>query len=350
MRFTLFTSITALLCCSCLVSAVPLLPQQPSSENSKPTEVSLQQSYDCFSGPQREMEQFSRQLEQHNYANWQGYIGFSSKNDYPDIVASVHCEVLHYLVDGTQVEAVLMYPKQADKLPVILYNRGGNRGLSAMNFSGIARALSFVRQGYLVVASNYRGTDSWPLYKTDGSVELTPQPIGKDEFGGRDVDDVVALLQLLKGYPQADTGRIALYGVSRGGMMAFQVASRLPEVKAMVVKSGAYDLAAQVRPRPEMDKTYRQLIPGYTGQSTRLLDQRSPRYVIHKLKQDLPILMLHGDQDVRVDVEQAIQMAELLKQQNRPHKLVLYPGGDHYLRSFGQQVDQETFGWLQQYL
>jgi dipeptidyl aminopeptidase/acylaminoacyl peptidase len=350
MRFTLFTGITALLCCPFLVSAVSLLPHQLLSDAGPSPEVSLQQSYDCFSGPIGDEKLFSQQLEQHNYANWQGYIGFSSKNDYVDIVASVRCEVLHYLVDGTQVEAVLMYPKQADKLPVILYNRGGNRDLSAMNFSGVARVLNFVRQGYLVIASNYRGTDSWPLYNTEGSVELAPQPIGKDEYGGQDVDDVVALLQLLKGYPQADSSRIGLYGVSRGGMMAFQVASRLPEVKAMVIKSGAYDLAALRRPRPGMEKLFRQLIPGYTGQSTRLLDQRSPRYVIHKLKQNLPILMLHGDQDDRVEVEQATQMAELLKQQNRPHTLVLYPRGDHYLRSFGKQVDQEIVAWLKQYL
>lgn len=350
MRFTLLTGITALLCGSFLVSALPLLPQESRPDPNSLPEVRLQQSYDCFSGPKQDSRQFEQQLEQHNYASWQGYIGFQSKNEYPDIVASVHCEVLHYLVDGVQVEAVLMYPKQADKVPVILYNRGGNRELSAMNFSGIARALSFVRQGYLVVASNYRGTDSWPLYKDDGAVELASQPVGKDEFGGKDVDDVVALLQLLDQYPQADQNRIALYGVSRGGMMAFQVAALLPQIKALVVKSGAYDLAAQRRPRPEMDKIYRQLIPGYTGQSSKLLDQRSPRYVLHKVKQDLPILMLHGDKDVRVDVKQAIQMAELLKQQHRPHKLVLYPGGDHYLRSFGKQVDQEIFGWLKQYL
>ncbi len=350
MRFTLFSGITALLCCSFLVSAVALLPQQLRPDTSPLPDVSLLQSYDCFSGPNQDLKQFDQQLEQHNYANWQSYIGFSSKNDYPDIVASVHCEVLHYLVNGIQVEAVLMYPKQADQVPVILYNRGGNRGLSAMNFAGIARALSFVRQGYLVVASNYRGTDSWPLYKTDGSVELAPQPIGHDEFGGQDVDDVIALLQLLKHYPQADKNRIALYGVSRGGMMAFQAAALLPQVKAMVVKSGAYDLAALRRPRPEMDKTYRQLIPGYTGQSSRLLDQRSPRYVVHKLKQDLPILILHGTEDDKVEVAQATQMAELLKQQNRPHKLVLYPGGDHYLKDFGKQVDEEVTTWLKLYL
>lgn len=350
MRFMLCCGITALLCCPLLVSAAPLISHLQPSESRQPTPVKLQQRYDCFSGPKGDAKQFSQQLEKHNYANWQGYIGLSSKNNYVDIVSAVHCEVWHYLVDGIQVEAVLMYPKQADKLPVVLYHRGGNRAFSAMNFSGVARLLHFARRGYLVIASNYRGTDSWPLYKTDGSVEVVAQPIGRDEYGGQDVDDVVALLQFLKDYPQADSSRIGLYGVSRGGMMAFQVASRLPQVKALVVKSGVYDLAGQLLKRPRMDQTYRELIPGYSTGAKQLLDQRSPRYVINKIKTDLPILLLHGDQDDRVDVQQVLQMADVLKLQNRPHKLEVFEGGDHFLRSFNHQLDQQTFDWLKLYL
>lgn len=350
MRCILSCGLTALLCCPLLLSAVPLVSDHSLPDGKAPTDVRLLQSYDCFTGPQGNAKQFSQQLEQHNYQNWQGFIGLNSRSNYDDTIASVRCEVLHYQVDGTQVEAVLMYPKQAAQLPVILYNRGGNRALSAMDSHGLSRLLSVVRQGYLVIASNYRGTDSWPLYKSDGSVEQAAQPIGKDEYGGKDVDDVVALLPLLKHYPQADSSRVALYGVSRGGMMAFQVAARLPQVKALIVKSGVYDLAAQLLPRPKMAILFQQLIPGYSSASQQVLDQRSALYVVNRVRADLPILLLHGDADDRVEVQQALQMADVLKQQHRPHKLVVYPGGDHYLRPFAKQLDQEISAWLTRYL
>lgn len=350
MRCILSCGLTALLCCPLLLSAVPLFSQHSPSDGKAPTDVRLLQIYNCFTGPQANPKQFSQQLKQHNYQNWQGFIGLNSRRNDDDIRTSVQCDVLHYEVDGTQVEAVLMYPKQDAPLPVILYNRGGNRALSAMDFHGLSSLLNFVRQGYMVVASNYRGTDSWPLYKSDGSVEQADQPIGKDEYGGKDVDDVVALLPLLRHYPQADSSRIALYGVSRGGMMAFQVAARLPQVKALIVKSGVYDLAAQLLPRPKMAILFQQLIPGYSSGSQPVLDQRSALYVVNRIRADLPILLLHGDADDRVEVQQALQMADVLKQQHRPHKLVVYPGGDHYLRPFAKQLNKEVSAWLTRYL
>ncbi len=75
-----------------------------------------------------------------------------------------------------------------------------------------------------------------------------------------------------------------------------------------------------------MEQTYRELIPGYSTGAKQLLDQRSPRYVINKIKTALPILLLHGDQDDRVDVQQVLQMADVLKLQNRPHKVEVFKG------------------------
>jgi dipeptidyl aminopeptidase/acylaminoacyl peptidase len=70
---------------------------------------------------------------------------------------------------------------------------------------------------------------------------------GKEEFGGRDVDDVLNLIKLLISLPQADAKRIGMYGWSRGGMMTYQALARSDQVAAAIVGAGvtdAFDMGA----------------------------------------------------------------------------------------------------------
>jgi dipeptidyl aminopeptidase/acylaminoacyl peptidase len=61
-------------------------------------------------------------------------------------------------------------------------------------------------------------------------------------------------------------------------------------------------------------------------------------------------LLLHGDKDWRVNVEQSIQLAAALKKESHPHKLVVYPGGNHGLTKHRQEVNQELITWFKKYL
>jgi len=92
------------------------------------------------------------------------------------------------------------------------------------------------RSGYVIVASQYRG---------NGGGE------GKEEFGGKDVNDVLNLIPLLSNMPQADTARIGMFGWSRGSMMTYLALTKTTTIKAAVVGSGLTDLITSLKERPE---------------------------------------------------------------------------------------------------
>jgi cephalosporin-C deacetylase-like acetyl esterase len=140
-------------------------------------------------------------------------VSSSFKVKYPDMydtlvrfMASVDVYKITYMSDGLKVKGYMDVPKKPGKYPCIIFNRGGNRENSKLTDKGstggfIAQLASY---GYCVVASQYRGNDGGE---------------GAEEFGGKDINDVLNLIPLLNNIDKADTSRIGMWGTSRGGMM-----------------------------------------------------------------------------------------------------------------------------------
>ena len=61
----------------------------------------------------------------------------------------------------------------------------------------------FLSNGFVVIASQYRGNDGGQ---------------GKEELGGADLNDVMSLFALAQSLGYIDMRNIFMYGVSRGGM------------------------------------------------------------------------------------------------------------------------------------
>jgi dipeptidyl aminopeptidase/acylaminoacyl peptidase len=141
-----------------------------------------------------------------------------------------------------------------------------------------------------------------------------------------------------------------MIGVSRGSIMSYLAATRMPQLKALVIKSGGSDLEIALQTRPSMNNVYEKFIPDYANNKSAELAKRSVLRWLDKLPQQLPILLLHGEKDDRIDVSQARTMAAALKQKKQPHKYIEYTGADHYLIPNHAEADAETAAWLKQYL
>lgn len=307
---------------------------------------------DCFSGRFASYDQFIRQISERNadkpfYVRWTLPLRFDS-DTFAQYQQQLHCKSFVYPVDGVLVRGYYVAPKQPaglqpKRLPVVLYNRGGNGGFGSLNFvAALQHLMPLAAQGYVVLASNYRGAHNWS--KVD-QVQLAGQ-IGQDEFGGADVADVVALAALARQLPDADAERLLLYGVSRGGMMALLAARKLPQTKAIVLVSAVTDLPANLQQRPEMARVFSARIPDYASNQTAALQQRSARYWPQLIPASLPILQLHGSQDDRVAVQQAQDFAKAMQQ--HPHyQLHIYPDGDHFLQTDHEQLQADIRQFLQ---
>lgn len=249
------------------------------------------------------------------------------------------CQTFVYLVDGIKVKGFIIQPKSTSKkLPVVIYNRGGNGDFGAVTFGSMMHNLfPIAEQGFVIIGSQYRGT-------------FNKNKADDDEFGGKDVDDVAALLDLIPSVAGADDKRIGMLGASRGGMQTYLALKQTNKVKAVAVIAGKSDAIVGLKQRPIMERVYKERIPKYEQNKQAELEKRSVLYWLDEIPQDVPILLLHGMSDERVSVEQSIALAEALEKADMPHKLVLYPGDNHGLVQNKEQATEEIVTWFKKYL
>jgi dipeptidyl aminopeptidase/acylaminoacyl peptidase len=249
----------------------------------------------------------------------------------------VRTEKITYMSDGLKVTAYLVYPVIERKHPCIIYNRGGNREFGSITKTKLAFMLAKIsHHGYIVIGSQYRGNDGGE---------------GREEFGGKDVKDVLNLIPLLKKLENADGSKIGIFGWSRGGMMTYLALTKNSEFKAAVVGGGIADLSMMKNNRPDMEKfVYSELMPDYDESKDSLLFERSAVNHVKKFPKETPILLLHGTADWRVKPVQSIRLAELFLKERIPFRLVLFEGGDHGLTEFSYEVDNMIINWFDKYL
>ncbi|MEA1896597.1 MAG: prolyl oligopeptidase family serine peptidase [Bacteroidota bacterium] len=249
---------------------------------------------------------------------------------------NVKIEKISYLSDGLEVIGYMASPIQPGTYPAIIYNRGGNKEFGQLNNRKAAFILARVASwGYVVVASQYRGNDGGE---------------GREEFGGKDVNDVLNLIPFLKELENVKPKKLGLYGWSRGGMMTYLSLMRTGEFKAACVGGGLSDLYMMIETRPDMEEVYQDLIPDYDNNKESALNARSAIFNIEKISKNTPILMLHGTSDWRVVPQMALDLAEAFNNAEVPYRLVMLEGGDHGLNEHNKEVDRQVRMWFDRFV
>jgi dipeptidyl aminopeptidase/acylaminoacyl peptidase len=221
-------------------------------------------------------------------------------------------EPIEYRSNGLKITGFIVRPATAvGKRAVLIWSRGGI-GDVRQDEAQFVQMASWVRRGYIVIGSNYRGAA--------GSE-------GKDEFAGADVDDLVALLPLISRIPGADPSRLFGIGFSRGGTMILQAgAGRIP-FKAVATAAAVTDLALAVQERPPLGKTFEGMMPDYAAEKANGFCRRSAICWPEKIA--VPVLIAHGGGDRVVASEQAVKLARGLEKAGKPYRLLLLGGVDH---------------------
>lgn len=242
-----------------------------------------------------------------------------------------------YQSDGLKVVGYVAEPVKAGRYPCIIANRGGNREFGKWTMPNVLFTLGEMASwGYVVVASQYRGNDGGE---------------GKEEFGGKDVNDVLNLIPLLSGWPGADTARIGMWGHSRGGMMTYLSLRKTQRMKAAVVIAGAANAFNNIANRPDMEtEVFAQLVPDYANNKQQALIDRSAVYWADQLCKTTPLLIIHGSADWRVTPAESMEMMDKLYKAKHPVRFILYEGADHSIREFMKERWAETRQFFDRYL
>ena len=336
-RFATFLAAISILGCA---STHPHLSEAPATVEDIPFKIGRS----CFSGIRSSYDNWAASVIGNNEnANLDTFRTRFPKADYEAYKKTLDCNYIAYPVGDLIIRGIYIRPKDHERedLPVLIVNRGGNGPSGAWNLSRMfQRVLPVANAGYIVIGSQYRGSRRGD----------DPSIYGSDEFGGDDINDVLALFDLIDRLPGADETRIGMYGWSRGGFMGLLVATKTGRLRAMAVGGTPTDLTAELAIRPEMEEVFRARIPNYVENKNAALDARSAIHWADSIDPDLPILILHGEHDNRVSLNSAQELAEVLRSLQRPHKLVTYEDGSHGLLERNREVIDELLAWFGAYL
>jgi dienelactone hydrolase len=154
---------------------------------------------------------------------------------------------------------------------------------------------------------------------------------------------VLAAIDFLRKQAFVEPDKVALYGFSRGAIVASMVATRDERLSAVVLGSGAYDF---FKFYPTFDPIANNNIIREAGTSAEAFRARSAVYHVNKIKS--PVLLLHGALDPNVPVEQPEAFAEKLRAHDKVFRIKIFPRAGHDI-SLNEQYS-EMLPFLSKYL
>jgi len=251
--------------------------------------------------------------------------------------------------DGQQVEGVLILPVGGvpeGGAPTIMNVHGGPE---AHDSNGWQTAYSkpgqvAAGQGYAVFLPNYRGSTAY-------GVDFSKQHQGNytdPEF--RDIVDAKAALAA-DGFTDAD--RTGITGGSYGGYAsAWGATYYSAEFAASVMFVGISDQTSKFGTTDIPYEMYNVHSRAWPWDDWNKMLEVSPIYYTDRAT--TPILIMHGEDDTRVDPSQSMELYRFLRvrQPDTPVRLVFYPGEGHGNRRAASRYDYNLrmMEWFDTYL
>ncbi|GAB6928486.1 S9 family peptidase [Paenibacillus sp. JCM 10914] len=228
--------------------------------------------------------------------------------------------------DGWPIQGWIMKPvnyKEGSKVPAVLEIHGGPQAMYGHTFMQEFQLLAAA--GYAVFYTNPRGGHGY------GQVHVNTV---RGDYGGRDYQDLMeAVDYVLDTYSYVDASRLGVTGGSYGGFMTNWIVGHTDRFQAAVTQRSICNWISFYGVS-DIGYTFTQdQIWGNPWDDLEKLWQHSPIAYVKNV--DTPLLILHGEQDLRCPIEQGEQLFIALKRLNKETQFIRFPGADHNLSRSG---------------
>ncbi|MFT4198857.1 MAG: S9 family peptidase [Pseudoxanthomonas sp.] len=247
--------------------------------------------------------------------------------------------------DGRPIHGVLVTPPDWQRgdgpLPTLVQIHGGPAEAWWSGWLGSWHewAQLLATRGYAVLLPNPRGSEGQGPAFTE---------LARGDWGDGPLQDVLDGVDMLERDGVADPKRLAIGGWSYGGYLSAWAAGHTDRFRTAIVGAGVTDIGAMALTTDVPD-----YLPGYFGDplgNRTAYDAQSPIRYAGQVR--IPLLVLHGEADQRVPIEQGAMFYRALKFNRTPVQMVSYPRGPHWFheQAAGRDVQERVLAWLDKYL
>jgi dienelactone hydrolase len=228
--------------------------------------------------------------------------------------------------DGTSIPGYLTVPpgQRAEHLPLIVMPHGGPIYRDSWEFDFLRAFL--VSRGYAVLQMNFRGSDGYGFkWRYDAH----------QDWGGLTYSDVTDGARWAIRQGIADPKRMCIVGWSFGGYVALLSAVRNPDLyRCSISIAGVSDLS--LLEQQEGSFVSGAIARQQIGTNSDKLRQDSARR--HAAELGIPLLMIHGDRDSQVSVDQSDAMDSALREAGKHPEFIRISGATHQMSRESDRV------------
>lgn len=243
--------------------------------------------------------------------------------------------------DDEQIDGWYVVPRYYTQkmMPTILLIHGGPQGMYGSAFMFLAQL--YVANGFAVIFTNPRGSLSYGL---DFAQKVL------NDWANNDYIDIMKGVQYLINIGIADAKKLGVTGLSYGGYMTNMITTKTNRFKAAVSGASVTNLHSMYG---TCDKGHNflehQLNANPWSNGLKLL-YYSPLNYVDKI--NTPILLLHGESDLRCPIAQSEQLFVALKRQNKKTVFVRYKNQYHLFTNPSLVVDYflRSVAWMKEYI
>src|SRR5688572_134304 len=244
--------------------------------------------------------------------------------------------------DNKDLLSWIIYPPDFDPkktYPTLLYCQGGPQSPVSQSFSYRWNFQLMAANGYIVVAPNRRGL---PGFGTEWNNSIS------QDWGGQAIKDYLTAIDDMTKEPYVNKDKLGAVGASYGGYSVYQLAgTHNKRFKTFIAHCGLFNLDSWYGTTEEMFFAKHDIGNAYYDKTpSKSFEQFSPHKFVKNW--DTPILVIHGEKDFRVPVNQGMEAFSAAQLQNIPSRFLYFPEEGHWVMKPQNSVlwQRVFFDWL----